>query len=87
MKQFFLKTLTFLRVVDPHDQLLSITNLAMLVVLYKLIVAPTTNIVDLGSLLVAFGNYSFKKYINKNGAVGSIVSQVNPEAVEKEENV
>lgn len=64
MKQNLLKVLVFLRICDPFDNSLSITNLAMFVVLYKLAVVQTTSVNDLGTLLVALGGYNLKKFIN-----------------------
>lgn len=85
MKEKLLNFLKFIRVVDVNDGLLSITNVAMIIVLYKLIAAPVTSITDVGSLIIAMSSYSFKKYINKNSTVGAIVAKLNPDAVGKDE--
>lgn len=59
-----LKVLVFFRICDDHDNSLSITNLAMFVVLYKLATVTTTSVNDLGTLLVALSGYNLKKFIN-----------------------
>jgi hypothetical protein len=72
MKQNLLKVLVFLRIVDDHDSMLSITNLAMFIVLYKLFMTQTTSINDLGTLLVALSGYNLKKFMNADVLVKSL---------------
>lgn len=66
MKQKLIDTLTFFRLVDAHDGLLSLTNLALIVVLVKLCAAPATSISDVGNVFLVLAAYSAKKIINKN---------------------
>lgn len=65
MKFDFKKVLTFFRVIDAHDGMVSLTNLAVLIVLIKLAIVPSTTVMDIGTLLVALTNYTGKKLINK----------------------
>ena len=60
------KILTFFRVIDVNDQLLSITSLAMYISLYRLVTTPQASYTDVGALLVTLGNYGYKKYLNKD---------------------
>lgn len=78
--------LSFFRIVDAHDETLSITNIALYIVLYKLTMAPAINITDVGALVIALGNYSIKKIINKNTPIGLIADRINPDLV-KDSNV
>lgn len=66
IKDFLLKTAVFLRLVDGHDGQLSITNIAMFVVLYKLFTVEAASINDLGALLVTLGAYNYKKFLNQD---------------------
>jgi hypothetical protein len=70
MKQLLIKIGKFTRLIDENNTL-SITQIACMIVLFKLALAPSTNIIDLGTLLVTLGHYSVKKYLNINN------SQVN----------
>jgi hypothetical protein len=58
------KLLAFLRITDENGQL-SLTQLALWVVLIKLAIMPTTSLADLGALLVGLANYTGKKIISK----------------------
>ena len=60
MRQFK-KILKFWRLIDSEG-LLSLTNLAVLVVMIKIILVPATSIADLGVLLVSLLNYAHKRY-------------------------
>ena len=64
MKAFITKAATFLKLVDEHDQKLSLTNLALIVVVIKLALAPVVSITDVGTLFVTLLAYSAKKTIN-----------------------
>jgi len=66
LKSFLLKFLIFIRLVDSHDQSLSVTNIAMYIVLFKLATSQQASAVDLGSMFLAMSNYGLKKYINKD---------------------
>ncbi len=63
------KILEFLRIIDPHDGLISLTNVALLVVLGKLVIAPAVGITEIGGLLIALASYQGKKMINKGASV------------------
>jgi hypothetical protein len=66
MKEKLLKILIFLRIVDAHDSLLSLTNIAVIIALIKLGMAHSASMTDLGSLFSVLLAYSGKKYINNN---------------------
>lgn len=59
-----LKVLKFFRITDEKD-LLSLTNLAVMVGIYKIIVTNATSMNDLGLFLIPLLNYAYKKTINK----------------------
>lgn len=71
IKRNILNSLIFLRIVDNHDQMISISNIALIIVLVKLTMAPQANLTDTGTLLIALANYSYKKYINKDAGTNS----------------
>lgn len=75
------RLLTFLRIIDPYDGNISLSNLAVIVILAKLCITTDTSMVDLGGLFVSLLNYSTKKYINKD------INKVSLETQQKEENV
>lgn len=50
----------FFRVIDGYGRL-SLTNIAVIVVLYKLGTSPSTNITEVGTLFIAMATYAFKK--------------------------
>lgn len=58
-----MKLLNWLRLTDQHDGQLSLTNLALLVVLVKLGMASEVTLVDAGALFVALLSYQGKKVI------------------------
>jgi len=66
MKNFAYRTLVFLKIVDEHDKNISISNIALLIMLGKLVVIQNASMMDLGSVMIAMMNYSYKKYINKD---------------------
>ena len=76
-------TFIFLRLVDAHDGLLSLTNLAIFITLYKLVVTPAISLNDVGLVFVAIANYGYKKYINKEAAL-EVLSSVTKQ--EKEDS-
>lgn len=65
MKNLILNSLIFLRLVDAHDNTLSLTNIAMIVVLTKLAMSQTSTPIDIGGLMVALLAYTGKKMISK----------------------
>lgn len=61
MSPKLLKTLDFFRLLDETGQL-SLSNLAVMVVLAKLALSPTLDFAAMGILLPVIGNYTFKRY-------------------------
>jgi hypothetical protein len=57
-----MKLLNWLRITDEQGNL-SITNVAVLIVLIKLAIAPAVSLTEVGGLLIALANYSSKKLI------------------------
>lgn len=57
------KVLTFLNLLDS-DGNLSITNVAVIVCVTKLAIAPEFSIAEVGALLCSLLNYSHKRYVN-----------------------
>ncbi len=76
------RTLVFFRIVDPFDRNVSITNIALCVVLYKLWAAPEASMVDAGSLMIALSSYSIKKYLNKDSinTAAKVATQITEKA-------
>jgi hypothetical protein len=62
MKRF----LEFLRLVDAHDGQLSLTNIALIVVIVKLALIQNAGLTDIGALLLALANYNYKKVLNSD---------------------
>lgn len=58
------QALSFLNVLDSEGKL-SITNIAVIIVLVKLAIAPTVSITEAGTLLVALSNYAYKRFTNQ----------------------
>ena len=75
--------LVFFRLIDAHDGMVSITNVALMIVLYKLAVVQSTSITDIGALLVALSNYNLKKYIN----IAQKVQTVSETVINKSEDL
>lgn len=61
MKARFLQLLTFLRLVDQHDGLVSLTNLALLVAIAKIATTQALGMEDLGLLIAGLLAYAGKK--------------------------
>lgn len=76
MKQFILKALIFLKIVDEHDENISLTNVGLIVVLVKLAIVQSASIVDIGGLLLALLNYNAKKMINAPLLKNDITTQI-----------
>lgn len=74
--------LTFIKVIDAHDGQISLTNLALIVVLVKIAIAPTVSIVDAGTLFVSLLAYSGKKVIN-NQQMNAQAAPIDTTAIEK----
>jgi hypothetical protein len=65
MKKFLLNLGRFLRLVDDQYVCLSLTNLAVFVVLIKTALNPQPSIVDMGSLLITLSLYYGKAHLKK----------------------
>lgn len=63
MKKVF-RVLRFLRVTDEQDNL-SITNLAVYIVAYKLYASTATSLQDVALAFAAISNYAHKKHVSK----------------------
>jgi hypothetical protein len=83
IRLFVLRILIFTRVVDAHDLNLSFTNIALIIVLTKLMFVQTTSIMDLGALLVSLANFNLKKYIN----VANNIQTVSDKLTKKVEEI
>jgi hypothetical protein len=56
--------LHFLRITDPHDGLISLSNIALIVAIAKIALSKTPpSLNDLAALFLAFGNYNAKKLL------------------------
>jgi len=55
--------LSYIRLNDENNKL-SLTNLALMLMLYKVWETPAVSITDLTALFVAVANYSFKRHVN-----------------------
>lgn len=62
------KVLSFFNLLDAEGNL-SITNLAVIVVLVKLAISPSASLTEAGTLLIALANYAHKRAVNKNSQV------------------
>lgn len=58
------KTLDFFRITDESG-LLSLTNVTMLLVIYKVSVAPVTSISDITALAIGVIGYQVKRAVTK----------------------
>lgn len=68
MKETVMKALVFLRFVDDHDRTISLSNVALIVVIAKLVLLKNATMVDISGLLLALLNLNVKKMINKSAA-------------------
>lgn len=57
-----IRTLQFFRVVDESGNL-SLTNIALVVVLVSLVNRPELSVADIGSLVAAIAGYQFKRWM------------------------
>lgn len=57
------RVLAFFRIIDAHDGQLSLTNIALIIVLVKLALVTAPTVFDLGTLLLALANYNAKKWM------------------------
>lgn len=59
------QALVFLRLVDAHDGTVSLTSVALWVVLFKVAVAQSVEMTEVATLMLALLQYSAKKVINR----------------------
>lgn len=78
------RALEFLRLVDPHDGQLSLSNIAVWVVLAKVALIRDAGMVDVGALLVAMLNYAYKRRVNSIVEAGPDASPVDAKVAEVE---
>lgn len=86
---FLCRLLSFFRIIDEHDYSISLTNIAMYIVMWKLISTNNSSIVDLGAFFCALSGYNFKKYINKDAiaqatTIANKVTEVADKLTQKE---
>ena len=59
-----MRVLKYLRINDENG-VISLTNIAMIVVIFKMIITPATSWQDLTALTIAISSYQFKRAIEK----------------------
>lgn len=84
LKQYFIDFLVFTRFING-DGNLSITNIAVIIVLYKLACTPSTSITDCGALFLSLSHYGWKKYINKDNV--NQVTEIANKIITKSEDL
>jgi hypothetical protein len=67
--------LAFLNILDREGNL-SITNLAVIITLTKLAIAPQASLVDTGTLLIALANYSHKRLVTRDSVKSVVVEDI-----------
>lgn len=68
--------LSFFNLLDTEGKL-SISNVAVVVVLVKLAIAPAASLTEAGSLLVVLANYAHKRY-TKQTAIDNVPVEADP---------
>lgn len=58
------KALRYLRINDEHN-LVSLTNIAMIIVIYKIAVTPAVSFQDITALCIAVMGYQVKRVVEK----------------------
>ena len=81
------RVLIFLRLIDEHDHQVSLTNVALIVTLVKLALAPQASITDVAAVFLSLAAYTGKKIINKQPEVKSEVPQADPKMTEIQADV
>ncbi len=61
MLKFLLRILTWLRLVDPHDGLVSLTSISLIIALVKFALVREVTLTELTAFLAMAGFYSFKR--------------------------
>lgn len=64
MKQRLIQILAFLRLLDENAQL-SLTNIAVIVILAKMAIEPTLDYAAVAATLGVIGTYGFKRYTQR----------------------
>ena len=64
-KMWLKKSLYFLRLTDEHTRV-SLTNLAMILILYKIYEADAASIKDVTALAIAIMGYQAKKFLDNS---------------------
>jgi len=72
MKRRLLKILDFVRLLDENGTL-SLTNIAVIVVLVKLALDPALNYQAVAALLGVIGSYSFKRWTQRTERTSAII--------------
>lgn len=75
LKTFPHDFLIFFRLIDEQG-CASLTNIALMVVLYKLVMVQTTSITDIGALFIGLSGYNLKKYINMAQGIQSVADKI-----------
>jgi hypothetical protein len=72
------KTANFFSLLDSEGRL-SITNVAVIIVLAKLAISPSASITEAGSLLVVLANYAHKRITNNQASdkTEDVQNQIN----------
>lgn len=67
---FLISVGKFFRLLDD-DGLISLTNLSVMISLYKLLMTPATSYVDVGTVVTSLLAYTAKKVIQNGGSNGT----------------
>lgn len=71
------RILAFCNLLEYDENRLSITNIALIGLIFKLVITPQVDWPSIVAVITAFGNYSHKRYINSQVSDDSN-GQVNP---------
>lgn len=77
MNKYLKNILIFFRLMDEHDGNLSLSSIAMIVVIVKLAMVQQASVMDLGGFFVAIMNMNLKKWINNTKLAQQTLEQVN----------
>lgn len=61
------RILKFLNLLDESGEAVSLTNIALIVLIAKMALAPVVDWPSVVAVITAFGNYSHKRYIASKG--------------------
>lgn len=82
MRAKLLKFLDFFRLLD-EDGVLSLTNIAVIIVLVKLAIEPSLDYTAVGALLTVIGSYTFKRYTQRRKNAETVIPEDIPKAIEE----